>query len=79
MRGSVVSLGCQHKIYLFNKAYLLLCLLPCESHKRTAGFIGLKWFFIKTLRSIVTFFPGMPIPLGAWQRCKGFPNVPTVV
>ncbi|WP_291971068.1 hypothetical protein [Candidatus Symbiopectobacterium sp.] len=24
MRGSVVSLGCQHKIYLFNKASLLL-------------------------------------------------------
>ncbi|WP_291970034.1 hypothetical protein [Candidatus Symbiopectobacterium sp.] len=23
MRGSVVSLGCQHKIYLFNKAFLM--------------------------------------------------------
>ncbi|WP_291972929.1 hypothetical protein [Candidatus Symbiopectobacterium sp.] len=24
MRGSVVSLGCQHKIYLFNKASVMM-------------------------------------------------------
>ncbi|WP_291972947.1 hypothetical protein [Candidatus Symbiopectobacterium sp.] len=40
MRGSVVSLGCQHKIYLFNKAPKQAChnsIIPYYSTKPKAA------------------------------------------
>ncbi|WP_291969154.1 hypothetical protein [Candidatus Symbiopectobacterium sp.] len=38
MRGSVVSLGCQHKIYLFNKAFCDLSISAIYGYRSRHNF-----------------------------------------
>lgn len=47
-------------------------LLSCDRHKRTAGFVQLKWLFIKSLTRIAPIFPVLPAQGAWWQKRKGF-------